>query len=47
MKRFGHCLTEHKDFIILQLSAEKQLHVQEPLAFGIEEISFRHHLLLG
>lgn len=47
MKGIVHHLTEHKDLIILQLTTEKYIQVQEPLGFGIEEISFQLHLLLG
>lgn len=47
MKKVVHHLTEHKDLIIFQLTAEKYLQVQEPLGSGIEEISFQLYLLLG
>lgn len=46
MKRIIHHLTEHKDLIILQLTAEKYFQVEEPLGCSIEEIGFQLHLLL-
>lgn len=46
MKRIVHHV-QSIDLIILQLSAEKYLQVQEPLGCSIEEIGFQIHLLLG